>query len=616
MYGDVLGGSCRFQGPRGQKKVDKFYQQNGPSRIVECWGKHLERKWTDYTFIESAVNVIRKRVQTDLNRIVNKKAFCHPANSISRKKIHNFSMKRLRRTLETTAPTLTQVLVALMPTNVTAKAQDSSPNMNDEDVFSLASRIDPEAPPSLVAAAPPSAVNLELESIVGSDDDLYADSESDSHLALDSNSDSDAESDALVDTVAAPITVTASVTAAPTLVDTVAGLNTLIEIPDQILDFEKMLLIESDAEDEDEHLWVDQERILANKSDPNPDPDPGSFVATVGSMLVFMRSERSNYLQMMMGLHLRGMSCPKQLITLLSVMNLSMSYKTTTIGLKSLAKDHYRLLRVAAHTRQMILCSAILRIHHGHIAQPGSLYYYKTKLGRRRLNLDSPCHHSADEFLRTVFAAMVKQMWQAKHNSNPQGAGSIPGDNFLTELNDLVSSNFFDSDTLRGLPHRWIAGDLYQEFNNLLTKRTHATVGFKTSTMAYITPLIRLFHVIHKKMRAEYKLTEESAFHRDVTPEGDILIIMNSLKESNILGVEKCPVAHEGVAPVQDLMVEGVQALQKGGFARFVKRMTEEESDRVDNTATELEEALSDEMLIRLDKERSRSEKYLNSLFN
>jgi len=168
----------------------------------------------------------------------------------------------------------------------------------------------------------------------------------------------------------------------------------------------------------------------------------------------------------------------------------------------------------------------------------------------------------------------------------------------------------------QGLPHRWIAGDLYQEFNNLLTKRTHATVGFKTSTMSYITPLIRLFHVIHKKMRAEYKLTDESAFHRDVTPEGDILIIVNSLKESNILGVEKCPVAHEGVAPVQDLMVEGVQALQKGGFARFVKRMAEEESDRTDNTATELEEALSDEMLIRLDDERSRSEKYLNSLFN
>jgi len=66
---------------------------------------------------------------------------------------------------------------------------------------------------------------------------------------------------------------------------------------------------------------------------------------------------------------------------------------------------------------QMILCSAILRIHHGHIAQPGSLHYYKTKLGRRRLNLDSPCHHTADEFLRTVFAAMVRQMWQAKHVS-------------------------------------------------------------------------------------------------------------------------------------------------------------------------------------------------------
>lgn len=40
---------------------------------------------------------------------------------------------------------------------------------------------------------------------------------------------------------------------------------------------------------------------------------------------------------------------------------------------------------------------------------------------------------------------------------------------------------------------------------------------------------------------------EQSTYHRDVSSEGDITIVMNSLKEDNILGLEGCPIAHHGV---------------------------------------------------------------------
>lgn len=64
---------------------------------------------------------------------------------------------------------------------------------------------------------------------------------------------------------------------------------------------------------------------------------------------------------------------------------------------------------------QMLLCTSILRTHFGGDGlRPGSLRYYKVKLDRKGLDDEKPSHHHADEFLRTVFTAMVRRMWQSK----------------------------------------------------------------------------------------------------------------------------------------------------------------------------------------------------------
>ena len=64
---------------------------------------------------------------------------------------------------------------------------------------------------------------------------------------------------------------------------------------------------------------------------------------------------------------------------------------------------------------QMLLCSSILRTHFGGDGlRPGSLRYYKVKLNRKGLDDEKPSHHYADEFLRTVFTAMVRRLWQCK----------------------------------------------------------------------------------------------------------------------------------------------------------------------------------------------------------
>ncbi|KAG0358257.1 hypothetical protein BGX24_006019 [Mortierella sp. AD032] len=354
---------------------------------------------------------------------------------------------------------------------------------------------------------------------------------------------------------------------------------------------------------------------------------------------------------------------------------------------------------------QMLLCTSILRTHFGGDGlRPGSLRYYKVKLDRKGLDDEKPSHHLADEFLRTVFTAMVRRMWQSKQESNTQDSEATPNSIIiiLSEINNLVDRNLLSSDDLFdhysttnantilfirdmvvylefcaaikegdvgrieeilkritimlqsgkhsnyalellrlrfNIQHRWRTSPSMDpkrhEFNNLLTKRTHATVGFKSSAMSYITPLIRLFHVIHRKMRMEYKLTEQSTYHRDVSSEGDITIIMNSLEEDNILGLEKCPVAHRGVERVVDAMALGWERLSHGGYVNFLKRMLEDEADlktdggsdresdsgsngssdgqSTDSTCSNMRDA--NQQLTGLDKDKAQSERYLNRLF-
>jgi hypothetical protein len=63
---------------------------------------------------------------------------------------------------------------------------------------------------------------------------------------------------------------------------------------------------------------------------------------------------------------------------------------------------------------KMQVCSAILRIHYGHVTTPGSLAYFITKLGRKRLSSTKPCFATADEFLRHVYDAFVRRLWQVE----------------------------------------------------------------------------------------------------------------------------------------------------------------------------------------------------------
>ncbi|KAI8354354.1 hypothetical protein B0O80DRAFT_498362 [Mortierella sp. GBAus27b] len=80
-----------------------------------------------------------------------------------------------------------------------------------------------------------------------------------------------------------------------------------------------------------------------------------SFRATIGSMLVFNKSQKSNYFQMMMGLYLYSLGCPKRVISLLNDACLSVSHQTICVVLKRLTKSALETVRSAVREHHWFL---------------------------------------------------------------------------------------------------------------------------------------------------------------------------------------------------------------------------------------------------------------------
>lgn len=96
-------------------RVGQFYRREGPAAIIRLWREKLVTTDHDKTFAMEAINVVANRVQADLENAAKNKSFKHPANSISRKTIRNFSLERLQSSLENSAPHLTLLLEKLLP---------------------------------------------------------------------------------------------------------------------------------------------------------------------------------------------------------------------------------------------------------------------------------------------------------------------------------------------------------------------------------------------------------------------------------------------------------------------------------------------------------------------
>ncbi|ORZ26785.1 hypothetical protein BCR41DRAFT_318866 [Lobosporangium transversale] len=98
-------------------------------------------------------------------------------------------------------------------------------------------------------------------------------------------------------------------------------------------------------------------KIISNLTSVNPysiEKAPAIRV-TIVSMLVKLCSQKSSYLQMMMGLHLHASGCPKRVINLLAVSGLSVSHMTICTALRSLTRNSLQEVRSQVRKRPWYL---------------------------------------------------------------------------------------------------------------------------------------------------------------------------------------------------------------------------------------------------------------------
>ncbi|KAG0217743.1 hypothetical protein BGX33_009751 [Mortierella sp. NVP41] len=262
-------------------RVGHFYAKGGAAKIVRLWGEELEGTDNDAGLLKEAIKLVGERVQTDLSNTIHNESLRHPANSISRKTIKKFSLDRLRQTYRQSAPSLTLLLEELIPRDKPAPGSVEGWKPRDEPRLSWKVQ---DRLPSERARTPS---ELEMESM---------------SLPYPQNG----------ETI---FTRGLRTTLPPGPESSDSELESVLDPAEILLDSQLDPALSLEQQLEQDAEWE-------NELDPHPEADPRCFLVVVASILVFMKSQQANCLQMMIGVHLRGLSCPKRLIKLLSMIGL------------------------------------------------------------------------------------------------------------------------------------------------------------------------------------------------------------------------------------------------------------------------------------------------------
>ncbi|KAF9080772.1 hypothetical protein BGX23_001720 [Mortierella sp. AD031] len=267
-------------------RVGHFYAKGGAAKIVRLWGEELEGTDNDAGLLKEAIKLVGERVQTDLSNTIHNESLRHPANSISRKTIKKFSLDRLRQTYRQSAPSLTLLLEELIPRDKPAPGSVEGWKPRDEPRLSWKVQ---DRLPSERAKTPS---ELEMESM---------------SLPYPQNG----------ETI---FTRGLRTTLPPGPESSDSELESVLDPAEILLDSQLDPALSLEQQLEQDAEWE-------NELDPHPEADPRCFLVVVASV------------------HLRGLSCPKRLIKLLSMIGLCISYSSTTTSLKSLARDTYFRMR-------------------------------------------------------------------------------------------------------------------------------------------------------------------------------------------------------------------------------------------------------------------------------
>ncbi|KAG0361113.1 hypothetical protein BGX24_005428 [Mortierella sp. AD032] len=246
-----------------------------------------------------------------------------------------------------------------------------------------------------------------------------------------------------------------------------------------------------------------------------------SHVGVIGSQLLHAYSQKSNYFQMIMGLYFHTSGCPKRVLSVLAAVGLSVSHQSVMNTLAHLTEAAMQELRTAIKSQPFFILydninfpnrkydqrshnkdtfengttativlggnlditspasNPIMPPNISHLipdARNRSLAFFITLLDRKRLVLDSPNYHAADEILRHVFDGMVLRLWQV-------GLGTERLELFAEELGHTDLKNLIAT-RLESIDKHYLVNS-HQLSNNLGSADVNAAL-FLRDMMVYM----------------------------------------------------------------------------------------------------------------------------------
>ncbi|KAF9088823.1 hypothetical protein BGX27_002624 [Mortierella sp. AM989] len=161
------------------------------------------------------------------------------------------------------------------------------------------------------------------------------------------------------------------------------------------------------------------------------------------------------------------------------------------------------------------------------------------------------------------------------------------------ERKESIMSSWLVNTT--GRRNRWLAADLYQEHNNLITKVVHQVRGSNSPwevLAEMVSPNINALETIRSQVEESFDTTVRTSNHVDVRADEDIESLLLAIRDHGILDSEDHPCTEKAKSAklVKDLYLEGVTKLQsQKRFDAFVKRNMNLEEDDEDIIRSEVD---------------------------
>ncbi|KAF9983205.1 hypothetical protein BGZ65_002057 [Modicella reniformis] len=430
-----------------RRYVKNFYSWDGPSAIVQLWGEKLWNTANDKSFVKVATQVVLRRANKELTRLQENPTLRHPSNNIHRGKIEDFDLSIIEGSFRASAPCLTDILQGLTGGSSSflstvgsmllfQRSQKSNylQMMMGLYLYSLG------CPKRVISLLNDARLSVSYQSVLFSLKGLTKDAlrevrsavlEQHWFLVYDNINFPNRKyhqridnTDTFENGTTATIVIGADLgnedpvnQNVPYKLDDVSPDEGSCSHFDKVADFHLFEVLKRNHDD------------YSNYDIPVPVLQPLPVRKTITFPLPAMAIDQSSVdgnIRVIETIMIHVLGLPKEWFDdemriiagdQLTVSRIRSMQELLATNITKFDRMQWAIPVIQLFHLKMILCSTILRTHYGSVSKPGSLAFFIAKLERKRLKPDMPCYNTANEFLRNVYEAMVRRLWQVELNA-------------------------------------------------------------------------------------------------------------------------------------------------------------------------------------------------------